>query len=74
MVAKPFVCVQHFARREEYSAWPVNGDQPVLKSVVEAAVGNEYRLLYMCKVLAPRVVCTEKGVDEVWGGARSMGM
>jgi hypothetical protein len=45
MVAKPFVCVQHFARRKEYSAWPVNGDQPVLKGVVEAAVGNEYRFI-----------------------------
>jgi len=36
--------------------------------------GMNIVLLYMCKVLAPRVVCTEKGVDEVWGGARSMGM
>jgi hypothetical protein len=45
IVAKPFVCVQLFARRNEYSAWPVNGDQPVLKGVVEAAVGNEYRFI-----------------------------
>ena len=74
MVAKPFVCVQHFARRKEYSAWPVNGDQPVLKVSWKLPWGMNIVVLYMCKVLAPRVVCTEKGVDEVWGGARSMGM